>query len=74
MADNVYPVKRDLDGAYFRIERDGQWLNLCFSDLTEDERGKVMAGKGIPWFISMCDHLADTLHKIGDFADIRGGE
>ena len=62
----TYPTVRNLDGAYFRVERDGKWENICFSDLTEDERGKVMAGKGEPWLISLANHLADRLHSIGD--------
>ena len=35
-----YPTKRNLDGCYFRVERDGKWTNLCFSDMTDTERGK----------------------------------
>lgn len=65
-----YPTVRNLDGCYFRVERDGKWENICFSDLTEQERGKVMAGKGEPWLISLIEHLADTLHAIGDAFDI----
>lgn len=25
---------RDMDGVYFRVERDGKWCNICFSDRT----------------------------------------
>jgi hypothetical protein len=67
-----YPTIRNLDGCYFRVERDGKWLNLCFSDLTEQERGKVMSGKGVPWLISLAEHLADTLHAFGDAFGIYG--
>jgi len=67
-----YPTIRNLDGCYFRVERDGKWLNICFSDMTEQERGKVMAGKGIPWFMSLAGHLADTLHAFGDAFGIYG--
>ena len=35
-------MNRDIDGVYFRIERDGEFQNLCFSDLTTEERRKVM--------------------------------
>lgn len=70
----VYPTVRNLDGCYFRVERNGKWENICFSDLTELERGKVMAGKGIPWLISLCEYLADKLHQIGDQFDIIGRE
>lgn len=38
-------VNRNLDGAYFRIERDGKWQSICFSDLTEDEMKSVMKDK-----------------------------
>lgn len=67
-----YPTKRDLDGCYFRVERNGKWENICFSDLTEAERGKVMANKGIPWVISLCGHLANSLRAFGEAFDVVG--
>ena len=33
-------MNRDIDGVYFRIERDGEFQNLCFSDLTTEERAR----------------------------------
>jgi hypothetical protein len=27
------PIKRDLDGVYFRVMRDGKGVNLCWTDL-----------------------------------------
>ena len=39
MADKI---NRELDGCYFRIQRDGKWQSICFSDLTEIERDSVM--------------------------------
>ena len=65
-----YPTKRDLDGCYFRVERDGKWENICFSDLTKAERSKVMSDKSAPWLISMCEYLAARLRNIGDLFDI----
>ena len=38
-------MNRNLDGVYFRVERDGKWQNICFSDLTTSEREEVLAGK-----------------------------
>ena len=35
--------KRDLDGIYFRVEREGKWENRCFSDLYPFEQEKVLA-------------------------------
>lgn len=33
-------MQRNLDGVYFRVERDGKWQNICFSDLTKSLAGK----------------------------------
>ena len=74
MANDNYPVQRNLDGCYFRVERDGNWLSICFSDLTETERGKIMSDKGKSWLISLANHLADSLHAMGDALDIMGRE
>jgi len=69
-----YPTIRNLDGCIFVVERDGEEQHICFSDLTEQERGKVMAGKGVPWLISLAEHLADSLHAFGDAFDVTGRE
>lgn len=37
MTTKVY----DLDGIYFRVERDGKWQSLCVSDLTLEELKSV---------------------------------
>ena len=31
----------DLDGIYFRVERNGKWQSLCISDLTPEELKSV---------------------------------
>ena len=36
-----YPTQRNLDGAYFRVQRDGKWLNVCYSDMTDEELAAV---------------------------------
>ncbi len=63
---------RNLDGCYFRVQRDGKWQSICFSDLTKDEREDVMNGKGPDWLKSLCHHLADQLTLIGEQFDIVG--
>lgn len=65
-----YPIKRDLDGVYFRVERDGKWSNICFSDMTVDERDMVMEGRDEEWLKSMCHILANCIYEIGDTLDI----
>lgn len=65
-------MDRKLDGVYFRVYREGKWQSICFSDLTEDERRNVMAGKSAEWLKSLCCILADTIKSIGETLDIVG--
>ena len=50
-------IKRDLDGAYFRVERNGKWKNICFTDLTNEEIETVVGDRGKEWWKSMAMHL-----------------
>ena len=70
----VSRMDRELDGVYFRIERDGKWQPICFSDLTEQEREKVCEGRSTEWLKSLAYHLADCIKEIGEQFDIAGGE
>ena len=63
-------MNRNLDGVYFRINRDDTWQNICFSDLTDDEMEQVMNGREVEWFKSMCKILGHTIRDIGDQLDI----
>lgn len=65
-----YPVKRNLDGVYFRVERDGRWEDLCFTDLTEDEQEGIMYGKSDMWLREMVVVMADSLREVGDRLDL----
>ena len=73
MIDNkkqTYPVKRNLDGCYFRVCRDGEWQSVCFTDLTEAEQTNILDARGEDWIISLLRHLADRIRLIGDELDI----
>ena len=61
---------RDLDGVYFRINRNDKWQNICFSDLTEEEMVGVLEGRDEQWLKSLCKILGNTLRDIGDQLDI----
>ena len=63
-------MNRNLDGVYFRINRDDTWQNICFSDLSDDEMEEVMNGREVAWFKSMCKILGKTIREIGDQLDI----
>lgn len=66
------PVQRDLDGCYFRTMRNGKWSNVCFSDLSEAEMDTFMNGRSEYWLKSLCIHLAQSLHRVGDTFDLAG--
>ena len=65
-----YPVRRDLDGVYFRVCRDDKWVTVCFSDMTVPEREQVMLGRSEEWLRNMCKILAATIYDIGEQLDI----
>lgn len=64
--------ERKLDGCYFRVERDGEWKSLCFTDLTYEERKKQLEGRSPEWLASMSLLLADVLREVADEFDIYG--
>ena len=66
-------VKRNLDGAYFRVERAGKWRNVCFSDLTDEEIETVIGDRGKEWWKSMAMHLREQIRLIGDELDLYMG-
>lgn len=64
------PVERELDGVYFRVERNGSFKNICFSDLTADEQRTVISKYDTAALQRLSIHLADCLRRIGDTLDI----
>ena len=65
-----YPKKRNLDGVYFRVNRDGNYDDVCFTDLTEDERKRQMIGRDETWLRNMVHILAISLRQVGDELDL----
>lgn len=65
-------MKRNLDGCYFRVKRNGKWENVCFSDLSPKERDELFLKNDRPasWWQSLAYHLADCLQRIGTELDI----
>ena len=66
-------MDRNLDGVYFRVNRNGKWESVCFSDLTVDEMEIVLQGRSEEWLKSMCVMLGSRIREIGDELDIRCG-
>ena len=63
-------MNRNLDGVYFRVKRDEKWLNVCFSDLSDDEMEEVMQDRTDEWLKDLCRILGRTIRDIGDQLDI----
>ena len=67
-------TQRNLDGIYFRIERDGKWQNICYSDMDQAERDEVASMRAehatleeqVAWWRSMADLLADCIYDMGE--------
>ena len=55
-------MKRNLDGILFRIGTE----NICFSDLTDEQRIDVMKNRSEEWLKSLCMSLAHTIKEIGE--------
>ena len=72
--------QRNLAGVYFRVERDGRWQNVCYSDMTADERDEIARKRAehatpeqqAQWWRSMADIIADELYDMGEQFGIMG--
>ena len=47
-------IQRNLDGVFFRVQRNNKWMNVCFSDLTDEEMNTILAGRSTEWLKEMC--------------------
>lgn len=65
-------IQRNLDGVYFRMKRGDKYMNVCFSDMTEDEQDEVLKGRNEEYLRNFVKILANTIRKIGDELDIVG--
>lgn len=67
---NIIPIPRELDGIYYRVERDGKWCNRCFTDLTTDEQEEMIKKYDAESLKRMVMLLAKILRDIGDTFNI----
>ena len=71
----MYKPKRNLDGIYFRVKRDGKWDNVCFTDLTDEEITELFDNPekeplSAEWWRSVAMILRECIQTMGDFFDI----
>ena len=67
-------TKRDLDGVYFRVMRDGSPVNLCWTDLDWQDRVDIMCkNRTESWLIRMIELMngvAETVNSAVPIARI----
>jgi hypothetical protein len=72
--EGTYPKRRDLDGVYYRVMREGKADSLCFTDLTTAEQDEFLESLDTKGLQRMCHLIADCLRGIGDQFDIALGD
>jgi len=65
---------RNLSGIYFRTQDENdKWINLCFEELSKEEKDKIFTEKPVEWKNEMINLLIKVLNRINDdckvFAD-----
>ncbi|MFA7136500.1 MAG: hypothetical protein WC125_11670 [Bacteroidales bacterium] len=70
----IYPIHRNLDGVYCRVERNGHFENLCFTDLTLSEQNAFLTKLDTEGLKRMCHLMADALRTVGDELNIERGD
>lgn len=65
-------INRNLDGVYFRVEREGKWQNICFTDLTDSEILEVLHGRSESWLTSLYDRLVEVLIEVKGIVNREG--
>ena len=61
--------QRNLDGIYFRVEREGKWCNVCLSDMTTEEREHCLERWEKDGLIRTIHLLCETIQKLGEAGD-----
>lgn len=63
-------VKRNLDGMFFRIDRGNGFENICWTDLTPEERDQVSAGWSVDNWKQCATFLTEVITSIGTQLDL----
>ena len=61
----------NLDGIYFRVERDGKWQSLCISDLTSEELKSVTKDWDCNQLTIVAKELSCTLKGMFNYPSVR---
>ncbi len=69
-----YPVKRNLSGVFYRMERNNKFENIDFADMTQSEMDTVLEKYDRETLIRMCKILGKCIQDIGNYFNIECGE
>lgn len=67
-------TQRNLDGVFFRVKRNRGWCNVCYSDMTPDERESVIYNRmgdkplaeQVGYYRRLAELMADQLYDMGE--------
>lgn len=67
-------VPRNLDGVFYRVKRGGKWTNVCFSDMTPDERREIIYDRmderpldeQVGYYRRLAELMADQLYGMSE--------
>lgn len=65
-------MKRNIDGIYMIVDRNGRHEPVCLSDMTKEELEKSLNTKNSEWLKGALIHMALTLRRVCDEFDICG--
>ena len=58
--------KRELDGIYLRVKRDGRYEVVCLSDMTKEELEDTLDPERGEWLKGAVIYLALRLYELGE--------
>lgn len=63
-----YPRQYGMDRIFIRVSRDGKYMDVCFSDLSEDEQNAFLDTLTVSGLKRMCLELARSLRVFPEYA------
>ena len=71
-ADNEYPQVKNLDGSYFRVLRNGKFVERCFTDMTMEEQDDYLETLDKEHLKAMVKTFGNALRGLCDMCNIEG--
>lgn len=72
--DKEYPQVKNLDGSYFRVLRNGKFVERCFTDMTTEEQDDFLETLDKDCLKAMVKTFGNALRGLCDMCHIEGTE